>query len=415
MGFKPYYSLNTKYGVFGYFFSRITTMVKHNIKKTSLLLLIFNALLATGCPKNAPNLDLRDDNHKKLLVGQLKENVFKKEWIEYKCANDGYYNLGITAGTSFSTFTCGSNVVKNPDNAARIRNEVLDVGVGLIDSVYGVYIRDIRKNRSVGEFLADLLQIGGSTAGGIVNGERPLQVIGVALTGFSGVRKSASLNFYDEKTTSILIKRMDASRSQILSEIKQNQQKNTNYSFDAALDDIIRYFDAGTLNRAFTELDKQTSIEAEIARKGVLTVKNLKDISSLPTDEEIRANRTISTELAKLSNALKDETTAKPATAILKAVFDQVTKEDKFKGVLDKLKSKKLPEYDELNPKTKRNIESAFGKFGETPPKEVTGEEYHSLILAVLSMTNVQTEDGVVDKPELRKLLLDYIKKAELS
>ncbi len=414
MRIETYCSLNTKEGVFRYFFSRIATAVRYNMKKISFFLLIFNALLATGCPKNAPNLDLKDDNHKNLLVEQLKENVFKKEWIEYKCANDGYYNLGIDAG-AFSTFTCGTNVVKNPDNAARIRNEVMDRGVGLIDSVYGVYIRDIRKNRSIGEFLADLLQIGSSTAGGIVNGERPLQVIGVALTGFSGVRKSASLNFYDEKTTSILIKRMDASRSQILSEIKQNQQKNTNYSFDAALGDIIRYFDAGTLNRAFTELDKQTSIEAEIARKGVLAVKDLKDISDLPSAEEIGTNKAISTELAKLNNALKDEATAKPATAILKAVFDQITKDDKFKGILDKLKSKKLPEYDELNPKTKKNIESAFGKLGETPPKEATGEEYHSLIIAVRNMTSVQTEDGVVEKPELRTLLLDYIKKAELN
>jgi hypothetical protein len=378
------------------------------------ILLSVVAVFTTGCPQNAPKLDLRDSNYKSVMAAQLKDNVYKKEWIEFRCANDGYYNVSVS-DTSFTPFSCGQNV-KSPENAARIRNDVLDSGVALIDSVYGVYIRDLRQKRSVGEFLADILQIGGSTAGGIVNGQRALQVIGVALTGFTAVRKSASINFFDDKTTSVLIKQMDASRSQVIGEIQQLEAKpTTEYSFDAALSDIIRYFDVGTLNRAFTELDKQTSIQADIARKGVLKIKHLEDISALPTSDDVAINKDISDALVKLSSALKDENKAKAATATLKAVYDQIAKEDKFKEILDNLKAKKEPEYGELTEKTKASIESAFTKLGANPPQDPTGGEFHSLIIAVQGMASVQTGSGVIEKPELRKLILDYIKKAELK
>jgi hypothetical protein len=100
------------------------------MNKLSFFLLLCIALLATGCPQNAPKLDLKNGNYKNLLVGQLKENVFMKEWVEYKCANDGYYNLEIgTNKTSFNTFSCGTSDVKKPESAARIRNEVVDIRV----------------------------------------------------------------------------------------------------------------------------------------------------------------------------------------------------------------------------------------------------------------------------------------------
>ncbi len=385
------------------------------MKSIICFLVILIIVLATGCPSRQPKLGLKDEGYKKLIISQLKENVFNKEWVEYKCSNDGFYNTGIT-GKAFDVFTCG-NVKKNSDNAQNIRNEVLDNSIGLIDSAYGVYIRDIRKNRSIGEFFADLVQLGGSTAGGIVNGERALQIIGVALTGFNGGRKSASLNFYDEKTTSILIKRMDASRSQILSEIKQNQQKSTvgngSYSFDAGLDDIVRYFDAGTMNRAFTELDKQVSVDARIAEKGVLRIKNLADISDSLTATQSEELKNIFKELKRLSKNLEDKNKLDAATGILKSIYGQIVEGKKFDEIISILKSGNGLGMDEITEANKLEIKAAFKKFDSN--QNLTGNEYLRLIEAILSQTSIETENGIIDKPELRAELLNYLKKAEVK
>ncbi len=378
------------------------------MKKFVIFLLLFiSILLTTGCPKNAPDLDLSDDSKKKILINLLKDKIYQKEWIEYKCSNDGFYHTGIT-GNAFIGFACGSDVKKNPQTAANIRNEVLDNGVGLVDSVYGVYIRDIRKKRSIGEFIADILAIGGSTAGGIVNGERPLQIIGVALTGFTAGRKSATLNFYDEKTTSILIKRMDTSRSQILGEIKQNQQKPTSeYSFDAALDDLVQYFDAGTLNRAFTELDKQTSVDAIVAKKGVLNIKGLQDITAIPSVIGANIITSGASELKVIEKELSDANKKTIATERLKSIYKLITEEPKFKDILKNLESKAT------NPQTEEDKETFGARLGPVyakikkndPNNPLNGRDYYELVSGVYGATE--------GDPDLIKLLLDYFTKTK--
>jgi hypothetical protein len=369
------------------------------VKKISILLLLLTVVISTGCPRNAPKLDLSNNNHRELLIGQLKTNVYKVEWAEYKCASDGRYLTGLNNNnTGFSTFAC-TPVTQSSQDAKRIRNEVLDNGVGLIDSAYGIYIRNIRKNRSVGEFLADLLQIGGSVAAGITKGERPLQIIGVALTGYGAVRKSANLNFYDEKTTGVLIKQMDASRSQILSEIKQSQAKSTaDYSFDAALDDIVRYFDAGTLNRAFTELDKQTSVDAEIARQGVLRIKKLDIQPLLPTEVGATVTK-IDDKLTALENDLAsgDNNKITSAGAFLKSVYDKINAESKFADIIKNLKevANNRAQDNTLTATRKTKLKSAFDKIDSN--QALSGEDYYALVS--------ETFAKAVRSPELTALM----------
>jgi hypothetical protein len=392
------------------------------VKKLLFLLISAVILFATGCPDNAPKFDVKSDNYKQLLADQLKEHIFQKEWIEYKCLNDGYYHSGIfntkankstgtpSLPTGFSSFNCrlstgNTGFVASSQNAAKVRNEVLDRSLALINSAYDVYIRNIRKKRSVGEFLADLLQIGGSTAVGIVNGERAIQVIGVALTGFSAARKSADLNFYDDKTTSILIKRMDASRSVILGEIRQSQQKSTgNYSFDQALDDIVRYFDAGTLNRAFTELDKQTSLEAETARLGVLKIKKLEDVNKIVTVQQAQLIDDIDIKLTSLDDDLnlplgtvENDKKYGDASAFLKAVYDKIKDNEDFKVPLNSLKTiaKSNTTNPELGEPRFGNLKRAFSKLEAN--QELSGNDYYSLINETVAL--------IGDSPLAGKLL----------
>ena len=366
--------------------------------KYSLILVLTLSVFAASCVKNAPKLDLSDNGVKNSLIGQLKENVYKKDWIEYNCADSGFYNSGIN-NNGFNSFNC-AGVTKDSNEAVKIRNRVLDNGIGLIDSAYGVYIRNVREKRSVGAFLADLTEVGASTAIGITNGERAIQVIGVALTGFRAGRKSAQLNFFDDKTTSVLIKRMDASRSQVLGEIRQQQQRSTaQYFFDAGLTDLIRYFDVGTLNRAFTELDKQVSIEAEVARLGVLRIQNLSNISSIPTVPEAQVITDISAELGRLETSLGNKDNRDVAAARLKSIADKITAQAEFADIIKNLRDiaalKKAD--DTRTPTTKAVLKTAFDKIDKK--EALSGEQYLTLINAVFGETE--------GKPGLQKLLKD--------
>lgn len=362
-----------------------------------ILFIALFSILASGCVKNGPKLDLSDNGVKSSLVGQLKENLYKKEWIEYNCADSGYYNSGIS-GDAFTQFDCDGVPTKSPGDAIRIRTQVVDNGLGIIDSAYGIYIRDVRKRRTVGEFLADLTEIGASTSIGITKGgTRALQVIGVALTGFRAGRKSAELNFFDEKTTNVLIKRMDASRSQVLGEIRQKQSRpTTEYTFDAALDDLIRYFDAGTLNRAFTELDKQASLDAEVARLGVLKIQGLEAISKIPTEEQRQQVFDIHRKLSTLEDDLdsQDQSVRDKARDFLKSVFEKASKRAEFKDIVTNIQSS-FETDDTLTDDTKALLRSAFDKLAQEEP--LTGHEYLALINTLVNKAETD---------ELQKLLL---------
>ncbi len=383
-------------------------------KKLIVILLVITALLLTGCPKNEPKLGKNATERNALLMNVLKREFFPKEWLVYQCAAFGTQIDKIDqAGPAPLALTCTAQIKNDPELAKSMRNQILDNSVGLIDSAYGAYIRNLRQKRSIGEFMADLLFLGGNTAVGIVNGERALQVLGVALTGASGARKSANINLFDEKTTNVLIKQMNASRSAVLSEVNQQKDKSAKtYSFDQALTDMIHYFEAGTLNQAFVDLDTQATLSAEIARLGVLKlkdVKDVKDIVSVEKKESIVELDVLLTELDEnvyLNPAIAANTERiDKSTAFLKAVWDKIAADTAFSATVGWLKG--IPAVAPgvaPNPTLTRfrqnTLAAATAKITNNQP--LNGKDYYALVNESL---NYVTDDG-----PLYAKLLEHIK-----
>lgn len=384
------------------------------MKHFAYIALLCTLLTFMGCPKNAPKFNSASGKDKDLIFNALKLHLFRNEWLVYECSTRAI-QIGNVTNVNTQTNNCGG-FGKNQERAMSIRNQVLDNSIGLIDSAYGVYIRNIRNKRSVGEFLADLLLIGGNTSVGIVNGERALQVLGVALTGASGVRKSASLNFFDEKTTNVLIKQMDSSRYQMLSEIKQQKARSADdtadgYSFDAALTDLVRYFEAGTLNRAFVDLDTQTTLSAEVARKGILRLKDLKDVSEIIS---LAGAKTITDLDAKLTDLERDilltpdsdsnRAKIRDASAFLKSVYDKMVADTDFAPTIGILRAIPVAPPDlTLTPSRQAKLVSATGKITAGTPLD--GGDYYSLIIETISRT--------VATPALNTKLLQFFNEAK--
>lgn len=204
------------------------------MKKIQLFLLLGVAVFATGCPKYRPSVDFKDSKN---LAFRINDH-FKSKQQEYHSA------LGNA----------------DPATARRRRNELIEDALPYVDIAYEDFITDLTAGRDRTNFIADVVELGTSAAIGITNGERPIQILGVALTAFRGGRRSADLNFYRDQSTPILITKMDGNRAKVRAAILTREREGVDtYPIGAAISDIVAYYNAGTLVRAFTELQKDTA------------------------------------------------------------------------------------------------------------------------------------------------------------
>src|SRR5438105_15898765 len=84
------------------------------------------------------------------------------------------------------------------DDARRIRDDITDRFIRVIDRNSEQFTNDLQNRRATTNFLGDITELSVGAAIGITNGERVLQILGVALTAFRGGRKSVDQNFYEQ-------------------------------------------------------------------------------------------------------------------------------------------------------------------------------------------------------------------------
>ncbi len=161
------------------------------MRQIQLCLFLFLVPFSTGCP----------DRPSKFFENK---NNFARNVNAYLA----------TAQESFQ-----ENLETAPNEAKRVRDDAIEDALAVIDSNYEDFTSKLNTQRSATDFVADVIELGAGVATGVSKGERPNQILGIALTGFRGVRKSGGLNFYKEQTISILIAKMDDNRAQVHSAI----------------------------------------------------------------------------------------------------------------------------------------------------------------------------------------------------
>jgi hypothetical protein len=199
------------------------------------------------------------------------------------------------------------------ETAKRIRNDAIDDALAVIDDNYTSYISSIESRRSTTDFLLDVIELGTGAATGIAKGERPNQILGIALTAFRGGRTSAELNFYKQQTTPILINKMDDNRATLLGDILEKRDSPVkDYSLKGAIRDIVNYYNAGTLVRAFTELSKTTGAQALASQARVRHLSGPLTISSITTLDQDKVLKLIAKQKTSLAQQVSDAITNNP-------------------------------------------------------------------------------------------------------
>src|SRR5712691_7049161 len=220
------------------------------MKKIQICLLLFTTVFSIGCPKYRPSVDF---NNKSSLVNKVNDHLRDKQ-VQYIAA------LG-----------------NDPSKAKTIRNELIEDALPYIDSAYIDFITDLQAGRDRANFVADLVELGAAGAIGVIKGrQRAIQIVGIALTAFKGGRRSADLNFFKEQTTPVLISKMDGNRAKVRATILTREKGSVeDYPIGAAITDIVDYYNAGTLVRAFTELSKDTAVQTKQSEDSVLMLKGV--------------------------------------------------------------------------------------------------------------------------------------------
>jgi hypothetical protein len=256
------------------------------MRNIQLYLLVLIAAFTTGCPKYRPSVDFENVDS---FRGRLNRHL-RNQQIKYHCYADGKDYNNSTDPPS-CTGASGS-LPDGPARAKQIRNELIDDALSYIDDAYGDFKNGLAAGRDRTNFVADLIDLGASTAVGITNGERPLQILGVGLTAFRGGRRSADANFYKDQSTPILISKMNGNRARVRSLILENQKKDIEgYRIGTAISDIVDYYNAGTLVDAFTEIAGDTAADTKTAQEELRTLKRQAGIRPAPTETEIALSR----------------------------------------------------------------------------------------------------------------------------
>lgn len=150
------------------------------------------------------------------------------------------------------------------DDPVAFRNRVIDHYMGEMDRQYERY-----SQRLFGEGIElalgfDTAIIGlASTAALFENSAKDLATV---ISGFAGVQSAINKNLYFDRTLPALIVTMDAERTKVETEIIQRKmQPMAAYSLEAAIRDLRRYQQAGTLMRAVTKVTETASVEKQRA------------------------------------------------------------------------------------------------------------------------------------------------------
>jgi hypothetical protein len=301
------------------------------MRRIQLVALLVAVAFATGCP-NRPKVQL--DNNS--FIRNLNDHLADQQ-LRYYCAADSRaYTVTRSLTDPRGKATCNESLKDEdgPEKARKIRNQVIEDSLGFIDADYADFVNALQTNRARGNFIADVIELGTSAAVGITQGERSIQVLGVALTAFRGGRKSVDLNFYREQTTPILIAKMDDNRSKVYAAVLQKKTKDIDeYSINEAIRDVVAYYNAGTLVRAFTELQKDTASQAQDSADDVLRLQGVQ--LSTPATKEFRdlsvqANNV----LVDLNNALDNDGTRAASLEKLRLIVAQLEADGDFADLL---------------------------------------------------------------------------------
>jgi hypothetical protein len=284
---------------------------------------------------------------------------------------------------------CARNVAE----ATRLRNNLIRIALGQSDAVFKDYRQGRRHKTQIFELFMDLLEIGLSVATSVTNGERAKTVVSGVLSFIQLGHKSADKTLL-LKETQVLFNAMIAKRATIKQEIITNLTGNDDqYSFLMGLADVVRYYSAGTIDEALSELESTTAMQKD---KALSDLKNVTDaLAGKPATREQR-NRSVGA--FEVLNGLLEDSAAGVSDA------RKLTALQKLIDITDAISDSKLVPTEKDNPLLNSTFNDAkkLSDAAKKALKEKTalaGDEGDKLARAILNFRKVASTGATATAP----------------
>lgn len=175
------------------------------------------------------------------------------------------------------------NATANPERKKQIRNEIVDERLLEIDHQFQLFSLELWKSETGTAVGVDWLQLALSGLTSTVGGVATKTALGVASTGLAGAKSSFDKNALFQKTLPAIMAQMVAEREKIRSQIIQRSQLSvTDYSLYAALSDLQRMINAGSIPGTIQVIAEDAGAKSALAASAIRNVQSavfLKDLA----------------------------------------------------------------------------------------------------------------------------------------
>ena len=270
------------------------------------------------------------------VLGQKKPSILKKGFKFSARNKDHFKKLAV----EYKNSACTKDPSCTPAEALKaekIRNKLILLSLAQTDYNFRNYRRKGRIGNNLFQIAMDILEIGASTAVGIINGERAKSVIGESLTLLQGARATAVKNLRLLERQ-ILYNKMIAERSKVKQQIFLNIKKPiTEYPFEFAYLDLVDYFLAGTMDHALASLDQSTSESAAKAEKDLAAIKTKVGLGPV-TSKDFELIAEIKTSVDSIIASFASGTPSTAQAGKLQRIFVAMNGDKKLSAAIDSLK-----------------------------------------------------------------------------
>lgn len=143
-------------------------------------------------------------------------------------------------------------------DGTRYRDAIVYSTAAEIDKNYNNFKNSFFGERAWTETSFDITQIGLGTFGALAGGET-VNLLAAISTGVAGTRLSFNKNFFKERSSDLLLSRMDALRAEKWAEIcLKLVQSDSIYSLREAERDLVEYYQRGSLQAAFQNITAES-------------------------------------------------------------------------------------------------------------------------------------------------------------
>jgi len=185
-----------------------------------------------------------------------------------------------------------SNVVKlieiyhssgnTPNRMKSIRNQIIDISMIEIDQNFILFVSDFTTSKKSFDTITELGSILADSASAAFTPASTKTVLSLVSGGLTASRTSVGKNFFYEQSLKALLQQMSAERRSVARDlIKGTGATVDQYPLAAALQDIERYYFAGTIDGAFVGVQKDAAQKEEKANQDIAEIRKISSYAEL--------------------------------------------------------------------------------------------------------------------------------------